>query len=360
MLVKLSTEYKEQNEQMDQDRKNMASEIESLQNELEEARSQASRVEKTKRVMQEEFAKEIELKKLELKTLEEELTDQYTKEVEKLTAWGQENERELKRYKKEMTEKLEQTIAANEVLVAGLRKEISDLTDDLYRAEVKVKQKRRYGGILRREMNKLKQRTSFQLRKQRIDYEKQISDLEKQRDAMIQERDEVYVQLEEEKTWSTEMQQNLSNKIKEITATLEETKQKAQNDLKNMQSLWESRLDKEKMKAEAEKKEIISERNNAVRIRDTQIKDLEQELASYQKLTQEYEEELSSIKSMSRRTYNLLRSRFQKRWDRLEDKYSRVKRYRKKLQSFSKRLPFVKGSKMLELSDTDTDDSVFE
>ena len=271
----------------------------------------------------------------------------FSMEIDALKEWGTQTEKELEEYKIQMEEQITQIQTENEIQKQSLEYEIDTLTNDLGIVTRKLKNARRYHGKLRREMNKVKQNALMEISKLRMFYEKKMNQMEsgyltmldditktsqEQQELLEKERDEYKTQLDKEIKLSEDMRNDL-------TAKLMQTQRKAEKDITNLQLEWSNRLNAFVNKAEKEKKEILEERNSAVYERDVII--------------ETYEEELSSVRKMSKNILQLLKTRTKNRYERFESKFTIAKSTRMKVSQLSRRilkrkngtlrLPFVKS-----------------
>jgi len=231
-------------------------------------------------------------------------------EADELKAFGEQKVEELETFRKQSEEQLLQIQKENKKQQETMESKISSLSNDLERVTLRLKYARRYHGTLRREMNKVKQTAMLELRQQRQAHEKkmkkvksnynfQLDALEEEsrleQDRLEKERDDALEQLSFEKSVVKQLNLDSEELKAEFKQKLIETQKMAERDLLNLRVVWTDRLQSTIEKANKEKQDIIQERNEAVAERDLII--------------DEYEQELSSMRSMLKRTISLLKFR---------------------------------------------------
>jgi len=284
--------------------------IEELKSDLSIAEMKSAQLHKRTLQLEKQIADEIENKKNALEELERRLTEEFNAEADELKAFGEQKVEELETFRKQSEEQLLQIQKENKKQRETMESKISSLSNDLERVTLRLKYARRYHGTLRREMNKVKQTAMLELRQQRQAHEKkmkkvksnynfQLDALEEEsrleQDRLEKERDDALEQLSFEKNVVKQLNLDSEELKAEFKQKLIETQKMAERDLLNLRVLWTDRLQSTIEKANKEKQDIIQERNEAVAERDLII--------------DEYEQELSSMRSMLKRTISLLKFR---------------------------------------------------
>lgn len=316
----LNGEKLELTEKMEQQKIELISSIENLKDEMTMFKERAKELEEKTQQLEDRNAAEIENKRNALKKLERDLTEKFEAEANELKEWGTQNEKALDEYTKYAEAEILKMKAENQEQKEAMELQINTVTEDLGIVSRKLSNARKYHGTLRNEVHKVKQSAMFDMRKLRKSNEK----LEKERDDA---REEAATQ----KTWYLQLQLDMENLRNDLTAQIKDLQQQAAKDLSSLRNEWTLRLRATEVQAEKEKKEIIAERNQAVLERDTII--------------EEYEEELSNIQSMFKRSVAIIKARSRKRYERVETRLPVVKSTRLRVFRLSKRTMLRKDGK---------------
>ena len=109
---------------------------------------------------------------------------------------------------------------------------------------------------------------------------------------------------------------------KDFLEQLEKSQEKAEKDIEELNESWIEKIEGVVEKSANEEEELTHERNMAVAERDFII--------------QGYEQDLSSLKSMAKRTLQIIKARIKKRYKKLEEKFVIMKKVRVKMVKVAK------------------------
>lgn len=327
-------------QESDSERATLEGAMNELRREITTSQNQSDQLQQSYQTLEQRLEQEMELKKIQLLELEQTLTEQFEIERTELREWGQNNEDMLEETQDKSKRELEELQTKNEEEQKQLRKEISKLTDELGLVSRQLKNSRNYHGSLRRETNKVKQNVLFQQRKERKQFKFEIAELttmfteqiESLKDAgmaevarLTEERDTARTQLSIESSQREQLQIDIEQLQYDMTTQIQQLKDEASKNITNTERIWSSKLSVAISKAQREKASILKERDETVAKKDSQIEG--------------YEEELSSLRCLAKRTAQIVKSRTRYRYDTLKDSKVGGKLHRtgKKIADLTKR-----------------------
>ena len=245
--------------------------------------------------------------------------------------------KELEQFKKESEELLLELQTENRIQREAMESQVCTLTDDIEIVTAQLKDARKYSGKMRREINFIKRSAIFELSSLRRSHKKEIIDMEisyvedmeklkenarLEKESIAKNIDGLKAKLDVEKAMNIRLRQDMEALSKDFLEQLEKSQEKAEKDIEELNESWIEKIEGVVEKSANEEEELTHERNMAVAERDFII--------------QGYEQDLSSLKSMAKRTLQIIKARIKKRYKKLEEKFVIMKKVRVKMVKVAK------------------------